>query len=291
MKIFAQQTTGLEHTSQKNSMKWSKSLPVLALLASFLCASTGFAATFTSRVTGNWNTASTWIKTMTGTISVSNNDTTVTGTGTSFTTELVAGDVIYETGGNLIGTVSSIANNTSLTLTSGAPAARSGSYGKQAVPGSSDNVVVGPTLNSSAFAVTLDVTTTCASLTVNAPSGNGTSQLSIGAFTLTVTGNVAITGGGNSSRFGKIVFTSASGVLDVGGNVMVGNGGANSLNTAVMDLSNGANLASTLKVKGSLSRNTTDGAFTPGTGSTVDFDGTAAQTIDLANFTYAKVQI
>src|SRR6185436_4078755 len=70
----------------------------------------------------------------------------------------------------------------------------------------------------------------------------------------------------------------------------IGSGGSGS--TAVLDLSNGSNLASTLKVKGSLSRNTTDGVFTAGTGSTVNFTGTGAgQTIDVTNLTYANVQV
>ena len=160
-----------------------------------------------------------------------------------------------------------------------------GTWSPSGVPASTDTVTI-----NGGFTVTLDVTTTCAALTINAQTtGSGTTQLSIGAFTLTVTGNVAINGGGNGNRFSKIVMTSASGILDVGGNITIGNGGGAS--TAVLDLSNGTNLASTLKVKGSLSRNTTDGVFTPGTGSTVNFDGTAAgQTIDVTNFTYANVQ-
>jgi hypothetical protein len=54
----------------------------------------------------------------TGTISVASGSTSVTGSGTLFTSELEIGTKIYNSLGNLIGTVSTIANNTSLTLTS-----------------------------------------------------------------------------------------------------------------------------------------------------------------------------
>jgi len=54
----------------------------------------------------------------TGTISVASGSTSVTGSGTLFTSALEIGTKIYNSLGNLIGTVSTIANNTSLTLTS-----------------------------------------------------------------------------------------------------------------------------------------------------------------------------
>lgn len=54
----------------------------------------------------------------TGTISTTTGSADVTGVGTSFTTELVAGSVIYNAAGTYIGVVSSITNNTSLTLVS-----------------------------------------------------------------------------------------------------------------------------------------------------------------------------
>src|SRR2546428_259125 len=134
-----------------NLFKPFHAAPLLALLATLLCAPTALGATKTSAATGNWNTAGTW--------------------------------------------------------------------SPSGVPTAADDVVINGN-----FTVTLDVTTNCVSLTVNAHTANGTSQLSIGAFTLTVTGNVAINGGGNANRIGKILFTSASGILDVGGNVTIGNG-------------------------------------------------------------------
>jgi hypothetical protein len=64
----------------------------------------------------------------TGTLSSSTSSTAVTGTGTLFTTELAANDVIYNLSGLKIGTVSSITDNTNLTLTSNAEITHSGNY-------------------------------------------------------------------------------------------------------------------------------------------------------------------
>ena len=64
----------------------------------------------------------------TGTISSSTASTAVTGTGTSFTTELAENDVIYNLSGLKIGTVSSITNDTNLTLTANAEITHSGNY-------------------------------------------------------------------------------------------------------------------------------------------------------------------
>jgi hypothetical protein len=59
-------------------------------------------------------------RSVTGTITVSNGGTTVTGSGTAFTTDIVVNDVLYTAAGIKIGTVSAIGSNTSLTLTAGA---------------------------------------------------------------------------------------------------------------------------------------------------------------------------
>ena len=53
----------------------------------------------------------------TGTITASTSSTTVTGSGTAFTTELAVGSALYDSQDVLIGSVASIASNTSLTLT------------------------------------------------------------------------------------------------------------------------------------------------------------------------------
>jgi hypothetical protein len=59
----------------------------------------------------------------TGTITASTSSTTVTGSGTAFTTQLAVGSSIYNSSDVLIGSVSSIASNTSLTLTANAAVA------------------------------------------------------------------------------------------------------------------------------------------------------------------------
>lgn len=56
----------------------------------------------------------------TGNITAATNTTTVTGNGTSFTTQLSEGYWIGNASGGTVGIVSSIANNTSLTLTANA---------------------------------------------------------------------------------------------------------------------------------------------------------------------------
>jgi hypothetical protein len=52
----------------------------------------------------------------TGTITISNGSLTVTGTGTSFTTDLAVGSLIYNTSNVFLGVVASITNNTTLLL-------------------------------------------------------------------------------------------------------------------------------------------------------------------------------
>ena len=60
-----------------------------------------------------------------GTMTVSNGATAVTGTGTSFISQLSEGNRIYNTSGTLIGSVGAINSNTSMALKSGATAAMS----------------------------------------------------------------------------------------------------------------------------------------------------------------------
>ena len=61
-----------------------------------------------------------------GTITTTTSSTTVTGTSTKFTTMHVAGDIIRKADGTVIGTVASIASDTSLTLSANAASANSG---------------------------------------------------------------------------------------------------------------------------------------------------------------------
>lgn len=74
---------------------------------------------------------------LTGTVTCATNSPTVTGSGTTFTTQLTVGSWIGNTSGNTVGIVSSIANNTSLTLTANAAVAIAGAtarYNPYGVP-------------------------------------------------------------------------------------------------------------------------------------------------------------
>lgn len=77
----------------------------------------------------------------TGTITAATNTTSVSGSGTVFLTELVAGRVILNSSNVVIGTVSSISSNTALTLTANANVAVSGAaYRRQLPVGSAGDV-------------------------------------------------------------------------------------------------------------------------------------------------------
>lgn len=78
-------------------------------------------------------------KTGTGTITVGTGAASVTGVGTAFTTELSVGDKIYNTSSVLVGTILSIASDTSATLTANGAVAVSGA-GFVDVPASALNI-------------------------------------------------------------------------------------------------------------------------------------------------------
>jgi hypothetical protein len=77
---------------------------------------------------------------ITGTITCTTGSTTVTGSSTLFTTDLTAGDILVNSSGTTIGTISTITNDTSLTLTSNAAVA----------------VTAGVTYIKNQFAITVD---------------------------------------------------------------------------------------------------------------------------------------
>lgn len=105
---------------------------LLSLLTLGLSVAHG--AQYISTQSGNWGTG-VWNKNLTGTISLSSGSATVTGSGTYFTTELAVGDrlVLQSASTTVVGTVSAIASNTSLTLTANAGSTTSGAYAKQTV--------------------------------------------------------------------------------------------------------------------------------------------------------------
>ena len=171
----------------------------LAIVGLAFCVGAGaVAGVVTTRVTGaaNWSNISTWIQNRTGSVTASTASAIVTGTGTAFDAELAPGDVlVLQTApGTVVGTVASIQNATQLTLTANAGAnATNQSYGRQAVPTSADDVVIGNSaLAGAAVTVTMDV----ASATVNSLTftsmalANGLTHSGVNS--LSVTNNVAI---------------------------------------------------------------------------------------------------
>jgi hypothetical protein len=213
----------------------------LVAIGLFLATDTS-AATVTNRVTGaaNWNTAASWIQNRTGTVTFTNGSMNVTGVGTAFLTELSAGDVLMlqASPGTVRGTIATITNNTQLTLVANAGANANGAYGRQQVPGSVDDVVIGNiNLATPAVTITLDAASatvnsltftastvnnslthsgtnalTVSNVTVNQPAANNrTLAWNINGGTGTVNGNLTI-GGANTtaSRVARIAVTSGS---------------------------------------------------------------------------------
>ena len=150
--------------------------------------------TITSVGNGNWNADATWANvnvTRTGTITCSTGSTTVTGTGTLFLTQLTVGSVIQRTNGNAIGTVASIASNTSLTLVANAGTNQTNqAYRTSAGPPSPvDTVVI-----DDGDDVTVNLNSVCAALTI-ASGGNDSTLIISGTNSLTVNGIVTINNG------------------------------------------------------------------------------------------------
>ena len=127
--------------------------------SAMLTASASSASTITTRITDssgtlNWSNKATWIQNRTGTsITFTNGSTAVTGTGTLFTTELVAGDVlVLQSDPNTVrGTVASISDATHLALTAAAGGNASGAYGREQVPAAADDVIIGNSNNNTCW--------------------------------------------------------------------------------------------------------------------------------------------
>jgi hypothetical protein len=80
---------------------------------------------------------------LTGNYTVSASSTSVTGSGTAFTTELVVGSNIYNSSGVYTGTVASIASDTALTLTANGEVAIAGAAAKKDGRGTAVGTLVG----------------------------------------------------------------------------------------------------------------------------------------------------
>ena len=120
-----------------------------------------------------------------GTITTSTSSATVTGSGTSFTTDAVANSLIYNSTGTCIGQVSSVASATSLTLTANATIALAGQAYKALAPTPT------ATFNTDGLSVVTTVTgtivnrgtLTCASSTKLLLQGGSTFQHDVNNFT------------------------------------------------------------------------------------------------------------
>lgn len=111
------------------------------------------------------------------------------------------------------------------------------------------------------------------SVTINGSTGtDGTKAWSINAGSSTVGGNVTLNGGNSNARIARI--NTTTGTLTINGGLTYTSTGAV---RAVINMSGGAG---TLNLAGALTINTT-GTLTPGTTSTFNFNGAAAQTIPI----------
>jgi len=81
-----------------------------------LCSNLSFSATVIAVNDGDWDVSSTWAKQIAGTVSFTSGSTTVTGSGTAFSTQLALNSKLYDIDRNLLGTVASITSNTELEL-------------------------------------------------------------------------------------------------------------------------------------------------------------------------------
>ncbi len=260
-------------------------------------------------ITNSWSNKATWIKSITGSISTSGSSTAVTGAGTSFSTDLVAGDIIMlQSAPGTTYTVSSITDNTHLILSAAATIA-SGSYGVEAIPGVSDFVNIGNTnIDAANTVIQMDIaapgsinrlqfnsmsnTCTLAHTTANTLTvlttvtiKQGTAKLNlwdIAAGNAIVNGNVAIGNAINTSNTYNAKITISTGSLEVKSNLVFQAGSAGNAVNATFAFTG----AGTLKLGGTFSLdNATSpyyGAFTPGTTSIVNYNGiNLAQTINL----------
>ncbi|KAF2339128.1 GEVED domain-containing protein [Flavobacterium tistrianum] len=188
---------------------FTPSLGLLCVGMFFVALQMTFSQNRTSNATGNWSAAGTWVNASinrTGTITSSTTSNTVTGVSTLFLTQLSIGSVITTQGGAAIGTVASIASNTSLTLTANASSNNTTqTYRTTGGPPSPvDNVSIVSNHN-----VTVNGTFTCASLFIS-PVNNNTSTLSYSGSTsqLTVNGIVTLGESGANNRRGALNMTN-----------------------------------------------------------------------------------
>ncbi|MDQ3950333.1 MAG: hypothetical protein M3282_08295 [Gemmatimonadota bacterium] len=302
----------LEAVRLFRAMRLTQLVRIIAAAAMMASAASAAAAqTITSRGAGNWNNVDTWTAvSRSGTITTATSSATVTGSGTSFLTEIAVGDRILQSNGTTaIGYVSSIASNTSLTLTANASTAVTGAaYTARKIPNSANGVVhtggfavtIPSGYAASAASVTLGTssnsnlaTLTFASassslavggdVTMYQPSSNAARDLQVNAGTLSVGGSLYLSAGASgtqNNRVNKVTITT--GTVTVRGDLVFN--AANLTNPSALNsqvvMSGGAgtfNLGGALTINGGAG--TPAGTLTPGTTSTFNFNGTSAQTI------------
>lgn len=279
-------------------------LKQMAMLWLFMLLSFSIFAQTKTRVTGaaNWNSSTTWVKAMPGTVSCILISKTLWGVGTSFTTDFAPGDVITSSSGTEVGVVASITDDNTLKFVS-LPAvllALGSDYGVERVPGPLDDVEIGNTSLITAVNVSLNVATaTVNSLTFIADNINntlthaGTNALTvshnvvinqptqdlrtiswnINGGTATVNGNINLGGlNTNINRIGRITITS--GTLNANGSLIFS---GSTPETKVIDMTGGAG---SLNLKAALTNAATSATLNAGTSSIFNYTGTVAQTIN-----------
>jgi hypothetical protein len=224
---------------------------IVMILAMFLSAVLPVAPagatslTITSVASGTWE-ATAWPSTLrSGTISVAAGNTTVTGNGTAFLTELSVGNILRTTGNIQVGTVASIASNTSLTLANVPATTRTNiPYHVQGV-GPADNAIIDAT-----HTVTIAAKPVTQTGTVTVKAG-GTLNVSNAATlfsTLTVNGILNGTSGGNLGALtinnGGVVNAGTAGSYNAD-SLLLKNGGALNI-TRAFTVSGAATIAGTI---------------------------------------------
>jgi len=251
-------------TTNFNMRKFS-CVSILALIfwmassSSVLAGGATYPGSFKS---GAWSNSGTWQSgALTGTATSTTASTGITGVGTKFNTELQVGDTLY-LNKFMVGRVSSIASDLSLTLAANAASAQTTKpVARGRVPTSSDALQI-----NLGHTVTVDQTSAVANSMTLVPDATGTSAIrfeSSGSPKLVVTNGITI-GGAATGKIGTITFTSGS-TLEAG-SIILGNGSAAS--TSSITMTSGGYL----KVGGAITAYT-GATFTPGTG-TVEFSAT-----------------
>ncbi len=250
-----------------------------------------------SRTSAAWNLASTWIgSAKTGTITTSTSLTIVTGSGTRFTTELQAGDAVYlGDGTTLVGTVSSIQSDTSLTLQANAASTNAGvAYTGSRVPTSLDAVTIDV---GNAVTIPAGYAAFAQSLSIGpaAPLGSQSLALLASTSSLTVSGNVDVMQPSNANNTQLIV---DAGTATIGGNLDLNSTAPNANKCDRVRLTSG-----TVTVSGDVnvndpnqngvpSCNTNGGFGSPGAITQIDMSG-GAGTLNIAgalNVAFPAVQ-